>query len=277
MKAVRKAVLLFLLILPVLNWGQQISGRVSDQKTGETIPYVNVGVVGGDRGTVSDESGYYLLDLTGADSTSILRFSFIGYESHDIVIADIGDFSSFSAQVQLTPMVIPMKEVVVFPREYEEKYVGNPNPLDFAFAGFANDSLGYEAGIRVKIKARPTILKQLRLHGLDTSYDTVFYRLNVYEMDGKLPGKNVLREPIYVTLTDNEGIRDRTIDLTPYHIVVHDDFVITLEYIQELGEGDLRLKTGFLSGKIFYRRTSQAEWHSAALGYGMSVLIRYQK
>lgn len=266
-----------MLVVPVLGWGQQISGRIIDGETGEMIPYVNVGVVGGDRGTVSDEGGYYYLDLTGADSTSILRFSFIGYESHDIRIGDIGDAATFSQGIELTPIVIPMKEVIVFPREYEEKYVGNPNPLNFAFAGFANDSLGYEAGIRVKIKRRPTLLKQLRLHGLSTTYDTVFYRLNVYEMDEKRPGKNILSEPIYVTLIDNEGTRDREIDLTPYHIVVQDDFVITLEYIREMGEGELRLRTGFLSGKTFFRRTSQADWHSVALGYGMSVLVRYQK
>ncbi|MEA3286822.1 MAG: hypothetical protein U9Q77_05560, partial [Candidatus Marinimicrobia bacterium] len=98
--------------------------------------------------------------------------------------------------------------------------------------------------------------------------------------------------PIYITITDFKGIQresiagvayeytpgeERTIDLTPYHIVVQDNFVISLEYVKELGEGKLQLKTGILSGKTFFRKTSQAEWHSAPLGLGMSVLIRYKK
>jgi hypothetical protein len=169
-----------------------------------------------------------------------------------------------------------MQKVVVFPREYAEKVVGNPNPIKKAYAGFANDSLGYEMGIRVKIKKRPTLLKELRLHGLAASYDTVFYRLNVYEMKNGNPGPNILKEPIYITLTDFTS-EDIVIDLIPYHIMVQDDFVISLEYVRELGEGSLTLRTGFLSGKTFFRKTSQGEWHSIPLGLGMSVLTRYQK
>jgi len=94
--------------------------------------------------------------------------------------------------------------------------------------------------------------------------------------DGQ-PGSNILQEPIYVTLTNIQNGEDIIIDLNPYHIVVQDDFVISLEYIREMGEGLLQLRTGVLSGKVFFRKTSQAEWHSAPLGLGMSVLVRYPK
>ena len=90
-------------------------------------------------------------------------------------------------------------------------------------------------------------------------------------------GGTFLKKPIYITLTDFEQLADITIDLSSHHIVVHDDFVITLEYVKELGEGNLQFSTGILNGKIFYRRTSQAAWYSAPFGLGMSVLIRYEK
>ena len=268
-------VTIILLGLPDCGFSQNISGRVVDSDTQMPLPYVNIGVVYGDRGTVSDEEGYFSLDLTGADSAATLRFSFIGYEPHDMSVSEAR--GQGEQKIRLHPKVLELKEVVVFAREYGEKIVGNPKPLKFAVAGFRNDSLGYEVGIRVKIRQRPTMLKQLRLHGLTTSYDTVFYRLNVYELEDGNPGKNILKEPIYITLTDNEKTRDRDIDLTPYHIMVQDDFVISLEYVRDMGEGSLTLNTGMLSGKTFFRRTSQGKWYSAPLGYGMSVLIRYQK
>lgn len=248
-----------------------------DSETNESIPYVNIGILKGERGTVSNEEGYFFLDLTGEQVDRKLRFSFIGYENYDISVSEISRNCLGPCEIKLNPKVLEMQKVVVFPREYVEKVVGNPKPLKHAMAGFKNDSLGYELGIRVKLKPRPTILKELRLHGLSTSYDTVFYRLNVYELIDDEPGPNILQEAIYVTLTDVDRTKDIIIDLNPYHIVVQDDFVISLEYIRELGEGSLSISTGFLSGKTYYRKTSQAEWHSLPLGLGMSVLVRYQK
>ena len=270
--------IMFLLVfIPISGWSETVSGRMVDGETGETLPYVNIGVLGGERGTVSNEQGYFHIDLTDLMPESTIRFSYIGYENHDATVEKLSGLGGILGEVKLTPITLEMQPVLVYPRDFKEKVVGNPNPPRMVRAGFKEDSLGYEVGIRVKIKKRPTVLKTLTLHGVTTTYDSVFYRLNVYEMDDKQPGKNILKKPIYITLTDFEQLADITLDLTPHHIVVHDDFVITLEYVKELGEGDLQFSTGILNGKIFYRKTSQAPWHSAPFGLGMSVLIRYEK
>ncbi len=269
---------IFLLIfIPLSGWSDTISGRMVDAETGETLPYVNIGVLGGERGTVSNEQGYFHLDLSDLMPESTIRFSYIGYKNYNVSVENLSGLGGTLGEVKLTPVTLEMQAVLVFPREYKEKVVGNPNPPAMMRAGFTEDSLGYELGIRVKIRKRPTVLKTLTLHGVTTTYDTVFYRLNVYEMEDKQPGRNILTKPIYITLTDFEQLADITIDLTSHHIVVHDDFAITLEYVKELGEGDLQFSTGILNGKLFYRKTSQAPWHSAPYGLGMSVLIRYEK
>ena len=254
-----------------------ISGRVIDGGSLEAIPYVNIGIKKGDRGTVSDENGYFRLDTENIPQEATLRFSYIGYEIHDISIAEFHAECSDYCEIRLTPKILEMQEVFVYPKKFKEKIVGNPHAPAMMRGGFTEDSLGYEIGIFVKLKPRPTVLKELNLHGIVTSYDSVFYRVNVYAMQDKLPGKNILSKPIYISLGDFEQNADISIDLTPYHIVVQDDFVITLEYVRELGEGDLTFSTGIFNGKIFYRRTSQAEWYSAPFGLGMSVLISYQK
>lgn len=292
MNCIKRFLPVLLVTLPLVCIGQNVRGRIIDGKTLDYIPYVNIGVLKGERGTVSNDQGYFHLELSGIDPDAEVRFSFIGYENHDISVSDVIRTCSTHCEIRLTPKILEMQEVVVFPREVVEKVVGNPNPLSFAFAGFKNDSLGYEMGIRVKIRKRPTLLKELRLHGLTTTYDSVFYRLNVYKMDKGTPGRNILKEPIYITLVKHDEseevgvdpntyqikpLEDVVIDLSPYRIMVQDDFVIALEYVKELGEGSLYLRTGMLSGKVFFRKTSQAEWHSTPFGLGMSVLIRYQK
>ena len=268
---------LLLWLLPQLGHGDTARGRVVDESTATVIPYVNIGIVRGERGTVSNENGDFYLDLTGVDSSAIVRFSFIGYENYDVRAGDLGPNCSEFCEIELTPKTIEMQKVVVYPREYKEKVVGNPHAPSMMQGGFTEDSLGYELGILVKLRKRPTILKTLTLHGIHTSYDSVFYRINVYEMADKTPGRNILKEPIYITLTDFKQGADISIDLTPYHLLVQDDFVITLEYVKELGEGDLTFSTGIFNGKLFYRKTSQADWLSAPFGLGMSLFIRYQK
>jgi len=269
----------------LLCWGyspsalaQHVSGRTLDAQTLAPLPYVNVGVLDGERGTVSDGEGYFGLDLAGLDSSQVLRFSFIGYEHQDFSLSDLSHRGRH-LNVELQARVLDMPAVHVFPKKFSEKIVGNPNPPKRILAGFQNDSLGYEMGIRVKIPRRPTLLKELRLHGLAMSYDTVFYRLNVYEMLDGEPGPNILNQPIYITLSQAQvnGQDQVSLDLVPYHIMVHDDFVISLEYVRELGEGRLEISSGFLNGKTYFRKTSQGLWHSAPLGIGMSVLTRFEQ
>ncbi len=265
------------LLLPLFGWGVTLSGHVVDNATGVVIPYVNIGVLEGENGTVSNDQGYFNLELGASSPEAILRFSYIGYEVYDVSVLEIQNSCEAPCEISLKPKILEMQEVVVYPREFKEKVVGNPHPPRFMKGGFSSDSLGYELGILVRLKQRATFLKELRLHGIETTYDSVFYRLNVYEMKAKKPGRNILGKPIYITLSDIKNNEDIAIDLTPYHIVVQDDFVISLEYVKELGEGKMLFGTGILSGKLFYRRTSQGKWLSAPYGLGMSVLIRYEK
>jgi len=277
MHLVKISLLIIVLSYPGKGWCQTMGGRMVDGETGMILPYVNIGVLGGERGTVSDEQGYFHLDLTDLMPEATVRFSYIGYENYDIVVAELRLQGEHLGEIKLIPKTLEMQEVLVYPRVFKEKIVGNPDPPRMIKAGFSKDSLGYEVGIRVKIRKRPTLLKTLTLHGVVTTYDTVFYRLNVYEMEKKRPGKNILNKPIYITLTDFHQGADIVLDLTSYHIVVHDDFLITLEYVKEMGEGKLEFSTGLFTGKIFYRKTSQAPWFGAPFSLGMSVLIRYEK
>lgn len=250
---------------------------MTDRSNETPLAYVNIGVIEAERGTVSDEMGLFSLDLKDLPPEAVLRFSYIGYASKDFTVGEIVKHGNAPLSVGLNPITIQMDRVIVHPREYKEVVKGNPNPPGFMNAGFSNDSLGYEIGILVKVRKRPTQIKVLNLHNLATSYDSVFYRLNVYEMEGREPVRSALNEPIYIQLTKTDLRTEISVDLTPYNIMVHDDFVITLEYVRELGEGRLSFGAGMANGWTYYRRTSQGRWYRSPIGIGMSVLIRYAK
>ena len=64
----------------------RVSGTVTDQKTGQPVPGVNVLIKGTNHGTVTDIDGNYALEAP--DSASTLVFSFIGYRTTEIAIED---------------------------------------------------------------------------------------------------------------------------------------------------------------------------------------------
>lgn len=77
-----------LLFLCTMSYAQskQISGRVTDQKDGSSLPGVTVKVKGTNAGTVTTPDGTYKLDVP-AEGTSII-FSFVGYSDQEIVIGN---------------------------------------------------------------------------------------------------------------------------------------------------------------------------------------------
>jgi len=68
----------------LLNYAQskEVTGIVTDQATGETIPGVNVVVKGTTNGTVTDFNGKYSIEVSQSNAT--LLFSFVGYAPQEI-------------------------------------------------------------------------------------------------------------------------------------------------------------------------------------------------
>ncbi len=62
-------------------FGQNITGTIFDEY-GETLPGVNITIKGLERGTISDFDGHF--DITVPDMSSILIFSYLGYETQEL-------------------------------------------------------------------------------------------------------------------------------------------------------------------------------------------------
>jgi len=67
---------------PPNNENQQVTGRVVDDATGETLPFVTVMVKGTTTGTVTSTDGSFTIGVPSTES--VLQFSFLGYESLEL-------------------------------------------------------------------------------------------------------------------------------------------------------------------------------------------------
>ena len=85
---------------------QTITGKVTDSQTGETMPGVNILVVGTSIGIITDATGRY--SITVADRNATFRFSFIGYVTQEIALN-----GRSTVDVKLVSEVTGLDEVVV--------------------------------------------------------------------------------------------------------------------------------------------------------------------
>jgi len=83
-----KASILFFLLTAHIIKAQFISGKILDASTQQPLPYVNIGVLNKNLGTVSDEYGDFSLKLNPELLLDTLRFSMIGFGKKDFVVKD---------------------------------------------------------------------------------------------------------------------------------------------------------------------------------------------
>ena len=87
-------------------------GQVLDAQTKEPLVYVNIGLVGKDLGTISDEEGYFSFEVDPSSQRSdSLRFSMLGYESKTYLLADYLAAKPF--EILLEEEAFSLDEVVV--------------------------------------------------------------------------------------------------------------------------------------------------------------------
>jgi len=70
------------------------------------------------------------------------------------------------------------------------------------------------------------------------------FRLNFYSVQNGLPTTTLLKENIIIETDITSGIVTK--DLTPYEIVIDEDFFVAIEWIEDLGPGNCSFQEVFL-------------------------------
>lgn len=278
-----KTILLFVIIILSNYYAYTqvvMSGEVIDKKTHEPLPYVNIGIEGKNVGTVSNVNGKFTISLRSTYDYDTLKFSIVGYESKAFIISELKKefIEDGKLVVSLKQNTTTLREVVINEkRRIRTKTLGNVNKGDNITAGFYSKNLGAEVGTIIKIKKSPTYIESFSFHIAQNTFDSLFFRLNIYNLKDGIPNENILKKSIYINTDIEKG--SVTIDLEQYNIIVEEDFFISLEYIEPLSneEGNiLTFSSGIFNNTSFERFTSQGEWKKVDLvGLGFNVRVTY--
>jgi hypothetical protein len=263
----RKAGLLFFVFfIHGLVYGQIQNGRVLSSETKSGIGFVNVGIIGKDIGTVTDRFGNFSIKLDNIYNNDSIRFSMIGYESESFLV---GSFKENTIKtIYLNPKSYYLTEVKVFYHKTKEITLGTPVTSDALKSGFENNNLGSELGIKVDTRGQVK-LEDINLNVSTCTYDSVTYRLNIYQEEDNTEYKNILTVPIYISFSKDEINKVITFDLRKYSILIDGKILITLELYKDLGAGRLLFYTQFFTGFTYHKKTSEGKWTKAPGQIGM--------
>jgi TonB-linked SusC/RagA family outer membrane protein len=155
LRFIKTFVLLAMIVNINLAWanaeelqGKKVTGTITDAKTGEALPGVNIRVQNTSTGTISDVAGKYTIDVPNADA--VLVFSFIGYVEQAITV---GNQSAIN--VSLNEELTALSEVVV---------VGYGTQAKVNLTG----SVGAVKGVEITKRVTPNVQNMLegRVSGL---------------------------------------------------------------------------------------------------------------
>lgn len=248
-------------------------GRLVDASTNLPVEFANIGIVGKGIGTVSNENGEYSFSVPDSLLNETLKISMIGYKSESLRVKEFQKQS----EIKLSQSATVLNEVAISANKTKIKILGNDTKTKSVSAGFKNNSLGAELGIKLHIKHPQTHLRKVMFNINSNSIDKVpIFRLNVYAVDkhGDLQ-QNILKQNIIISPAEKTGYVE--FDLTPYNIFVSHDVVIAIEWIKDLGDAKgLYFSTKLAGSGTYYRQTSQDKWQKiGAIGIGLHSEVAY--
>jgi hypothetical protein len=103
-----RLITLTLILLLSISVAAQISGTISDGKTGQPIPYANITIEGKNIGGTTCIKGEFTINYSNNNSTILI--SAIGYESQKVVV------SGNSVYIKLEPKSYDIESVTIKPR-----------------------------------------------------------------------------------------------------------------------------------------------------------------
>ncbi len=259
-------------------FSQIFSGKVIDIQDQKPVPYANIGIIGKDRGTVSDMNGEFKLELDSNYDKDTIRISCIGFEHKKYLVLDIkrADF----IKIELSPKAYRLSEVIIHPTNTKTYALGNFCDSSSCYGNsFRSGKLGTEIGIMMELprKTEKAFLKSFRFYVGEFTFDKFPVRINIYSGKNGQPYQNILKAPIFVDII---SAGEYIVDLVNYNIITTGDFFISLEYYRIHGQDDGKLtfcavhNRKMFKGNGFYRLTSQGNWlPEPGDNLGFSVLV----
>jgi hypothetical protein len=224
--------LLFLLVSSfpsAFAQGLLLTGHLQDQRTHRPIPFVSLGVIGKNVGTVTDEKGHFSLRIPATLTRDSITFSAIGYQTQACSIAQLATTSPQTFLLREKATALP--EVVVRARAAKLRRIGTTTHNPFLWGNVQQKQTPdiVEFAKLIPLANTPSEVRQAHIFLRRPTIDTVTFRLNFYRAGADRPAERLVERTILVHTAIHNGWL--TIDLTPYALTLQTDFYLSFEFL----------------------------------------------
>ncbi len=250
--------------LPLLSFSQTFTGKVTDSKTKEPLPYVHIGVLNRNLGVISRDDGSFEINLSTAKPEEELVFSMIGYETTKM---KIGEIKESNLAIKLAPKTYQLKEVVVRARKIKDPTKLGRYKTTGTTTGHSGSEVygfGGEWGLKIYADRKKYKILDARFHLRFNTVDSILFRIHVYAAPNGLPGESLLKKEAFVKSRSKQ--QWIICDLESQDIILDQDVVVTYEVVRLWynNKNDNQLffthGTGYDKGLRFSRASSHDQW-----------------
>ncbi len=243
------------------------------------VPYANIGILNREIGTVSDLNGKFSLTFDKIYMDDTIKISSVGFHPVEIVIKDL-PINGEPVSIILKEEIRQLNEVVITAESLKQKTLGNKSESRFLSTGFSYDQLGAEMGVKINIRKDPTYVDSFNFN---ITYNrlsaTAIFRINFYSVVKDKPLDNILSQNILVSVKP-EQVGNISVDLKPYDIILKDDVIVTLEWVDTEGQNKkgeaIFFSLGLVNSGTIYKKSSQAKFKKYnSMGVGFNIDVRY--
>lgn len=256
-------IVILILIVPLLNFGQSLKGIVSDSISKQKLELVNITFLKSSNGTNTNLEGNYFLNIKGHLNDSI-KVSYIGYKPKFISLKKFTENNEYTLNFNLEPEVIIIEEVIITQKnkKYDKKYIlSEKRKGDVAMFSI----IGYETTCLIENpKNEIGRIKSIKLY-IRKNKEADFiakFRIKIYSYNKveNIPGENILNEDLIIS-PKNKNYQ-YTIDLENKKLPFLEDGVCV--GIEMVDENNISKKTDKVGPGIrfTYGENKQLTWYN---------------
>jgi len=255
--------LLFTVVASIC-FGQTISGKVINEATHEPLYYVSIGIINTNLGTITNENGFFKLEVKGLSPQTKVRISMIGFEAQIILVNDLVDKET---TILLKENFVQLSEVIIKPQKIKRKTIGTKssstkNVTGWGGCGNCGEDLGgIERGIRIDI-SKPVFIEKVNFHLAYFGFDSMLVRLHIRKIENDYPGTELLNTNIYAKIKSTGW---HEIDLIQYNLSFSQDIAVSIEWVKAWGkikdkENSMKLSVALFKGKLYAKDANEGKW-----------------
>lgn len=229
---------------------QKVQGRVVENHTGKSIPYVNIVAKNKNYGTMTDSLGHFVIEKENLNDSSYFIFSSLGYYQKLVSLSKLEKQKNI---IQLDKKIYTIPEINVC--DGKPTYMGIKSKR--SGHGFYMD-IGIQIALYMSTPKKNQKIDEVGFYIRKQGKPMTKFRIRIYGKDSvkNCPGKDLLNENVFAK--GSKGNEWVVVNLSKFNIVAPENgFYVSMEWINDgneyyynsLGEKSYGQVLGYIKNK----------------------------